>query len=120
MADAKKMMGTLVRTLRQKKNLTQVELAAEVGVSRPMISNIERGKFAPGRDTMAALADVLGVSLDELRRGLSDEAPSNGEFVKDPDELAWLHFWRGLTEEQRELVVRMLAEPPRQKRRSAA
>ena len=52
--------------LRAKKGMTQQELADKVGVSRPMIGQIERGSKIPsvvlGRD----IAVALGVSVEDL------------------------------------------------------
>lgn len=55
-----------VRKLRAEKSMTQRELADKVGVSQPMIQQIERGSKIPsvvlGRDIAAA----LGVSIEDL------------------------------------------------------
>ena len=49
-------IGDRVRALRIRMDMTGVELAEKVGVSPPMISNIENGKKKPGYDTLIALA----------------------------------------------------------------
>lgn len=57
-----------VRKLRVEKNMTQRELAEKVGVSQPMIQQIERGSKVPsvvlGRD----IATALGASVEDLLR----------------------------------------------------
>ena len=55
-----------VRVMRAKLGLSQAELAKKSGVSKPAVSNIERGRNAPSLQVMTKLADVLGCSLDEL------------------------------------------------------
>lgn len=54
---------------RKKFNLSQEELAAKIGVSRQAISKWERAEASPDTDNLILLADIYGVSLDELLRG---------------------------------------------------
>ena len=52
--------------------LSQEELAAQVGVSRQAVSKWELGDATPELDKLAALAKAFGVTADEL---LSEEEP---------------------------------------------
>ena len=52
--------------LRKRRGLTQLELSEKVGVSRPMIAQIERGTKVPTLTLGKAIADVLGCSIDAL------------------------------------------------------
>ncbi len=61
-----KAIGTRVRRKRLDKNLSQFELANEIGVSNPHISNIERGKTKVSLPTLIDIANALETSLDEL------------------------------------------------------
>lgn len=45
---------------------TQTQLADEVGVSQPYISQIEKGKMAPDSHIIDRIADALRVPADEL------------------------------------------------------
>ncbi len=62
--------GERVRELRKGKNLSQRELADQIGVSFTYLSKIENGKldFAsfPSEDTIRKLADALDAEVDEL------------------------------------------------------
>ncbi len=58
--------GKRLYELRQKARLTQSQLGESTGVSGKTVSKWENGKAKPGLDTVNRLADVLGVSLDEL------------------------------------------------------
>ena len=51
---------------RKKMNLSQEELAAKIGVSRQAVSKWERAEASPDTDNLILLADIYGVSLDEL------------------------------------------------------
>lgn len=49
--------------IRQTKNMTQEELAKAIGISRPYLSDIERGKKKPGLDITLKLANTLKVPV---------------------------------------------------------
>ena len=56
-----------IRELREDRGLTQFELAIRVGVTPISIHNWEFGKSAPGASRLRALADALGVRMDDIR-----------------------------------------------------
>jgi transcriptional regulator with XRE-family HTH domain len=56
--------GTLVRTARLRRGLTQHELAKRAGIPQPMISSIERGLQDPRYSTFQRLLEVLGLEID--------------------------------------------------------
>lgn len=55
-----------IRYLRQKNNLTQVELAAKMGVKQNTLSAWETGSSNPELSSAVRLADFFEVSLDYL------------------------------------------------------
>lgn len=61
-----------VRGLRERKgrDFSQEDLADDARLHRTQISKIERAKRDPRMSTLLILADALGVSLDELVKGL--------------------------------------------------
>lgn len=61
--------GTTIRKLREKKNLTQAELAERIGVSSKTVSKWETGKGLPDISLLQPLAQVLGISVIELMNG---------------------------------------------------
>lgn len=58
--------GLKVRQLRQEKNLSFKELADETQLSVSYLNEIEKGKKFPKTDKILKLAEVLGVSYDQL------------------------------------------------------
>jgi transcriptional regulator with XRE-family HTH domain len=58
--------GKIIAALRDKKGLSQTELADKSGVSRVMIGKYERGEAIPSIDAAKKIADALEVSLDYL------------------------------------------------------
>jgi transcriptional regulator with XRE-family HTH domain len=59
-------LGERVRELRQGRGLTLEELAERSGVSRAMISKLERGEKNPTLVVAAKLAEGFGVTLSQL------------------------------------------------------
>ncbi len=58
--------GKIIAELRDKKNLSQTDLADKSNVSRVMIGKYERGEAAPSIEAAKKIADALEVSLDNL------------------------------------------------------
>ena len=61
--------GTVIKELRQKQQLTQIELADKLGVSDKTISKWETAKGLPDIALIEPLANVLSVSVMELMTG---------------------------------------------------
>ncbi len=61
--------GPRLRTFRQKRGLTQQDLAQAVDTTVMLISRYERGMHLPAADKVVALAHVLHVTTDALLRG---------------------------------------------------
>lgn len=66
--------GTIIRELREKKGLTQAELAERLYVSDKTVSKWENAKGYPDISLLEPIANVFGVSVAEL---LSGRAVSN-------------------------------------------
>jgi transcriptional regulator with XRE-family HTH domain len=55
-----------LRDLREERGLSPVELAADLGVALATIYNWETGKSEPRASMLREIADVLGVSMDDI------------------------------------------------------
>jgi transcriptional regulator with XRE-family HTH domain len=62
----KTFFGDRLKTLRLEKGLTQTELGNRVGLSRRMIVHYEKHATRPPADKVLALANALGLSINEL------------------------------------------------------
>lgn len=76
-------VGARLRELRGR--MTQKDLAARADVAINVVQDIERGKCWPTFPVACALADVLGVSLDELRKEPANVEKKMGRPKKKPD-----------------------------------
>lgn len=66
-----------IRKLRQKRNMTQEELAEKLFVTRQAVSNWETGKNQPDIELLKSLADVFEVEVTELLYGAKPD-PNKG------------------------------------------
>ncbi len=74
--------GEFIYELRTERNLSQSKLGELVGVSNKAVSKWENGASKPSMDTLKKLADIFGVSIDELlegRRFSAVEPPQGAE-----------------------------------------
>jgi transcriptional regulator with XRE-family HTH domain len=83
-------LGERVRALRRERGLTLDSLAGRSGVSRAMISKLERGEKNPTLVVAAKLAEGLGVSLSQLvgveeRRGAVVVRRERRMVMRDPE-----------------------------------
>lgn len=62
----KKLFGKKIKDARLKMDLTQFELAEEIGVSQNFLGDIERGIKLPSLSKLIVLSNTLKVSLDFL------------------------------------------------------
>lgn len=60
------LFGRRVRELRKECGLSQVELAAKVGIDRSYMGFLERGERNPSLEVIAKIAEALSVTPDEL------------------------------------------------------
>lgn len=59
-------VGAAVRARRKTRDLSQEELAGQIGISVVTLSNIERGENAPTLPVFFKLHRALGLDVDEL------------------------------------------------------
>lgn len=101
--------GRLLASLRQKANMTQLELAKEAGVSRSMIAQLENGERRPSQKLVRALCHAMNVSVEDERQLLLayDMAPSG----QTPEQIAaFLRADKNLTHEQAEQIAELVRE----------
>ena len=66
MAEINKQVGLNIKKYRQKKNLSQEELAFEADLHRAYIGQIERGEKNIGLINLEKIAKALGISIETL------------------------------------------------------
>ena len=59
-------LGAMIAALRKEKGMTQLELAQQLGVTDKAVSKWERDLSCPDVNALPKLAEILGVTVDEL------------------------------------------------------
>jgi transcriptional regulator with XRE-family HTH domain len=80
-------IGGKIRALRMRLRLTLDETAALAGISKPFLSQIERGHAKPSVATLLGIARSLGVSLQYFF-----DAPRDARFILRGKELSYFGF----------------------------
>ncbi len=75
----KKTIGAFIATLRRANGMTQKELAERLNVSDKTISRWERDDGAPDLSAIPVIAEIFGVTCDELLRGERKKAAEREE-----------------------------------------
>lgn len=83
-------MSTTLAALRKARRVSQLELSLRAGVSQRHLSCIETGRSRAGRETLIALLDALGATLEERNQALlaAGFAPAHAERALDTPEMA--------------------------------
>lgn len=69
---------------RKENNLSQEELAEKIGVSRQAVSKWERAEASPDTDNLIRLAEIYGVTLDEMLTGKKTQTEPEPEPQPEP------------------------------------
>ena len=64
--------GRRLRALREARGLSQERLGKGAKLTGKFIGELERGQKSPTLDSLARLAPVVGVKLEELVKGMGD------------------------------------------------
>lgn len=71
-------LGVKLAAMRKSKGMTQADLADKMGVTDKAVSKWERDLSCPDINTLPRLAELFGISVDELIQAQS-ESRKNGE-----------------------------------------
>ena len=69
-------LGAMIASLRKERQMTQLELAEQLGVTDKAVSKWERNLSCPDIAAIPKLADILGASVEELLRAQTAEQPA--------------------------------------------
>ena len=94
-------MPNKMKDLRKSKGLSQEEMAAMLSIPVRTYGSYERGERPLSINVGAQIADILGVTLDELMD--RDRKPS--AIALDWDERAFVRLFRQLDDQQRSRVI---------------
>lgn len=75
--------GDKIALLREKRGLTQEDLANKIGISRASLSHYEKNRREPDYATMTKLADFFHVSVDYLLGRTSEPTQVTDMAIRD-------------------------------------
>ena len=81
----KKTLGTMIAELRKQHGMTQLELAEKMGVTDKAVSKWERDLSCPDINSIPNLAEILGVSVEELMQIKKEAEAPAGKAAKIMD-----------------------------------
>ena len=81
----KQTTGEFLAALRKANGLTQQEVAEKLNISDRTLSSWETGRTAPDLLSLPELADLYGVTVDEILRGEKRQPVQNNSFAEEPE-----------------------------------
>lgn len=75
----KQTFGEMLAALRKEKSMTQLDLAEKMGVTDKAVSKWERDLSFPDINSLPKLAEIFGLSVDELMRVKTDTKENTGK-----------------------------------------
>lgn len=94
-------LGERIKTMRESRGMTQVQLAAEMGVSRSAIGMYERDEREPDLDTIEALADIFNVPMSAL----TDRNENKPDLVAEPKISELRHLFSLLPDAEQDQIL---------------
>ena len=79
-------LGERIQALRRERGMSQEGLAEVLGISRQAVSKWEKGLSYPDTGNLLALAELFGVSADELAGLRQQEAAGESASAGEPPE----------------------------------
>lgn len=104
-------LGSRIKYLREKSNISQIEFAKKIGVSNAVLSRYESGDRKPDYDTLNLIADYFDVSVDYLLGRTDTPEPLNdkeeAEFQAFANNPELNTFYKELPQSDEEAVERL-------------
>lgn len=106
-------VGSRIAKVRHTRNLTQSQLAEEIGVDARSLQRIEAGRAAPSLQRLREIAAALEVSVSSLFEGASSYAESRGSAAREerntrPEHANLLRVWERIPESRRVFALKVL------------
>lgn len=67
-----KLLGSRIKALRSANNLTQEQVADQIGISRQKYARIESGVNSVTLDILSKVAEIMGVTVGDITRVLDE------------------------------------------------
>jgi transcriptional regulator with XRE-family HTH domain len=101
-------MGERLRELRQKRSISQEEVARHIGITRSAYSHYEINNRQPVYETLMKLAAFFDVTLDYIIGGVDPN--QTAEAAAGPDSREIMRLLRDMNQEQRKQSLNLLID----------
>lgn len=78
---SRKTVGEIISYLRKEKNMTQNDLAEKMNVTDKAVSKWERNLSCPDANSIPKLAEILGISVEELLNAQTKQENSKADDI---------------------------------------
>ena len=93
-----------LKTIREKKGITQIKLSIDIEVSQELISQYERGTTLPSPVNLIKLADYFNCSVDYLLGRTNNYKPITPLTKEDVEKDNLFEIYKSLNDKKREQV----------------
>lgn len=94
-----------LKEIREKKNITQIKLSTEIGVSQEVISHYEIGQSKPNVENLIKLADYFHCSTDYLLGRTTNPITVPNLTTTDLDVSTIINTYSSLSDENKKLLL---------------
>ena len=98
-------IGQKIKEIRKSKNLSQKQVALEMGIDQAQYSRIESGKVEPTISSLTKVAEAMGIKLSDF---FSDDAKSYDVNAYDENLIAKLKMLDELDETERKSIFSII------------
>ena len=99
-------LGNRIQELRKASNISQLNMAKEIGISKAQLSRYENQGIQPPADILNKIAMILNTSVDYLINGNTDEKAK--ATLKNADLLKQFREVEELPEDEQKVVVKFI------------
>jgi transcriptional regulator with XRE-family HTH domain len=93
-------IGSRLRRLRKERNLTQAELARQIGIQQSDLSRMEQGEYRVSLDNLFKILSVFDVQIADFF-GATHKAPTSVQRPLSHEDMQLLHMLRDLSPDAR-------------------
>lgn len=108
-------IGSRLRRLRKERNLTQAELARQIGIQQSDLSRMEKGEYRVSLDNLFKILSVFDVQIAEFF-GAATKAATSVQRPLSHEDMQLLHMLRDLGPEARAEVQQFVEFKVRRER----
>ena len=91
-----------LRKIREKRNINQLKIAMDIGITQESISKYETGNAVPSKEILIKLADYLNCSIDYLLNRTDNPNINKDKISKEDEKIENLIFrYKSLSDENK-------------------